>query len=89
MRWYLNQTVSLCEFGTTEKAFSPAGQVNCFQGEAYNPYGIEIPFQFDGRDRTISCYVLTGEQTEFRGKDMDNCKEWRTALNSGSYFGCP
>jgi hypothetical protein len=37
MRWYLNQT-----FGTVERAFSPACQTNCFQGEAsvlYDPCG--------------------------------------------------
>jgi hypothetical protein len=42
MRWYLNQTVSLYEFGTVERAFSPACQTNCFQGEAsaaYDPCG--------------------------------------------------
>jgi hypothetical protein len=90
MRWYLNQAVILYEFGTVERAFSPACQTNCFQGEAYmhwdpcgsltamtdasgslvasfaydkaysrkinehNPYGIEIPFQFDGRDATMT-----------------------------------
>jgi len=41
-RWYLNQTVSLCEFGTVERSFSLACQTNCFQGEAlaaYDPCG--------------------------------------------------
>ncbi|MDD4029273.1 MAG: hypothetical protein PHI40_02915 [Caldisericia bacterium] len=64
----MNQVVSLYEFGTVERAFSPAGQTNCFQGQAYNPYGIEIPFQFDGRDRTISCYALTGEKQNYEEK---------------------
>jgi hypothetical protein len=50
----LNQTVCLYEFGTAERASSPSCQVNCFTGEAYNPYGVEIPFQFDGRDGTIT-----------------------------------
>ncbi|MDD4029271.1 MAG: hypothetical protein PHI40_02925 [Caldisericia bacterium] len=39
-----------------------------------------------------SCYAgagLTDEQFKFRGKGLDNCKDWRTALNSGHYFGCP
>jgi hypothetical protein len=50
----LNQTVCLYEFGTAERASSPSCQVNCFTGEAYNPYGVEIPFQFDGQDGTMT-----------------------------------
>jgi hypothetical protein len=38
MRWYLNQTVSLCEFGSVERAFSPAYQTYCFAGEAFVAY---------------------------------------------------
>jgi hypothetical protein len=42
MRWYLNQAVSLYEFGSVERLLSPACQTNCFQGEAsaaYDPCG--------------------------------------------------
>lgn len=38
----MNQSVSLCELGTVEGAFSTACQTNCFQGEAsalYDPCG--------------------------------------------------
>jgi hypothetical protein len=45
-----------------------ACQVNCFAGEAHSPYGIEIPFQFDGRDRTMSGYALTGEKQNYEEK---------------------
>ncbi|MDD4615088.1 MAG: hypothetical protein PHI40_06775 [Caldisericia bacterium] len=38
MRWYLNQTVSLCKFGVIERVFFAACQTNCFAGEAFAAY---------------------------------------------------
>ncbi|HPJ12036.1 MAG TPA: hypothetical protein PLE09_04620 [Caldisericia bacterium] len=50
----MDQTVRLCDFDTSKSTSFPACQVNCFTGKGYNPYGIDIPFQSDGRDGTMT-----------------------------------
>jgi hypothetical protein len=46
--------VKLCEFGVVDRSFFSTCQTNFLTGEAYNPYGIDIPFQFDKRDGTMT-----------------------------------
>jgi hypothetical protein len=54
MRCGLNQVTRLYEFSTAEKAPFADCQVNFFTGKGHNLYGIDIPFQFDGRDGTMT-----------------------------------
>ncbi len=50
----MNQAVCLYEFGTSKSISFPACQTNCFTGKGYGLYEIDIPFQFDGRDGTMT-----------------------------------
>ncbi len=50
----MDQTVRLCDFDTVERKIFTSCQVNCFTGKGHNLYGIDIPFQFDERDDTMT-----------------------------------
>ncbi|HPJ13150.1 MAG TPA: hypothetical protein PLV00_07175 [Caldisericia bacterium] len=50
----MDQTVHQCDFDTVERKIFTSCQINCFIGKDYCLYGIDIPFQFDGQDGTMT-----------------------------------